>query len=592
MLRHLSIRLFLLIALMTMVAFGALGYALVLEHTRHLEHGVIQSAIRLSDTIKRGTRHSMLQNRKEDVYRMIRDVADQEGMERIRIFNKEGLITFSTDRAEAGATVNKQAEACTACHARDLPLERLDRPDRARIFATPDRGRVLGLIDPIYNEADCASQACHAHPEAQKVLGVIDIQMSLRAIDRELAEQGRRMMLFTYLAMLFIASASGLFLYRFVHRPVKGLMEGMRRVASGDLSHRIAEGSQDEIGALAAAFNRMAEDLGQANEKLMQWGRTLEQRVEEKTRIIQQAQARVVHNEKMASLGALSAVVAHEVNNPLSGVLTYARLVRKKLRRIAGEGPEAAEMDRYLAAIESETARCGNIVKNLLAFSRQSPTSVQEVEVNRIVEKTLFLIGHKLELQRIAVTRKIAEGLPGVVCDADQVQQALLALLNNAVEAMPEGGGIRITTRRKETPPPSPPPEGEGREQLAPLHPTCRSHEVATRRPPSGKGDGGLGLVPPSGGWVEIVVEDTGCGIPEEAMPRLFEPFFTTKEGKGGLGLGLSVVYGIIKRHQGAIDVVSEVGKGTRVTVGLPGGVAINDERGTEKQRGTRNAER
>jgi two-component system NtrC family sensor kinase len=557
-LRHLSIRLFLLIALMTLVAFGALGYALVREHTRHLEHEVIQSAIRLSDTIKRGTRHSMLRNRKEDVYRMIRDVADQEGMERIRIFNKEGLITFSTDRAEAGGTVNKQAEACTACHARDLPLERLDRPDRARIFAGPDGGRVLGLIDPIYNEADCASQACHAHPEAQKVLGVIDIQMSLRAIDRELAEQGRRMMLFTYLAMLFIASASGLFLYRFVHRPVKGLMEGMRRVASGDLSHRIAEGSRDEVGALAAAFNRMAEDLGQANEKLVQWGRTLEQRVEEKTRIIQQAQAREAHNEKMASLGALSAVVAHEVNNPLSGVLTYARLVRKKLRRIAGEGPETAEMDRYLAAVESETARCGNIVKNLLAFSRQSPTSAQEVEVNRVVEKTLFLIGHKLELQHIAVTRQLAEGLPGVVCDADQIQQALLALLNNAVEAMPEGGGIKIKTGVR-----------------------CQVSGVRDSSLPDTRHPTPNTESPEAGSWVEVMVEDTGCGIPEEAMPRLFEPFFTTKEGKGGLGLGLSVVYGIIKRHQGTIDVTSEVGRGTTVIIGLPGGVAMNDERGT-----------
>ncbi len=543
-LRHLSLRLFLLIALMTTVTFGALGYALVQEHTRHLEHGVVQSAIRLSDTIKRGTRHSMLQNRKEDVYRMIRDVADQEGMERIRIFNKDGLITFSTDHAEAGTVVNKQAEACTACHARDLPLERLDRPDRARIFTTEGRGRILGLIDPVYNEAGCASSSCHAHPEAQKVLGVIDIQMSLRAIDRELAEQGRRMMLFTYLAMLFIATASGLFLYRFVHRPVKGLMEGMRRVASGDLSHRIAERSQDEIGALAAAFNRMTGDLEQASEKLVLWGRTLEQRVEEKTRIIRQAQARVAHNEKMASLGALSAVVAHEVNNPLSGVLTYAHLVRKKLRRVAGEGPETAELDRYLGAIESETARCGNIVKHLLTFSRQSSVTVQEVQINRVVEKTLFLIGHKLELQRIVLTRSFEEGLPTVVCDPDQFHQALLATLNNAVEAMPDGGEIRVTTRRRQTPPPAPPPEGEG-------------------SPP---------YDPPSGEWVEVAVADTGVGIPPEVMPRLFEPFFTTKEGKGGLGLGLSVVYGIIKRHQGTIDVVSEVGKGTTVTVGLPGG--------------------
>ena len=210
---------------------------------------------------------------------------------------------------------------------------------------------------------------------------------------------------------------------------------------------RIPRQTETEYGRLATSYNKMAEELGQAQQQLREWTHTLEQRVAEKTRTLQQAQARLVHNEKMASLGALAAVVAHEINTPLSGVLTYTKLVRKMMGD-SGPKPERLEsIHKYLITMETETARCGNIVKNLLEFSRQSGAVTGEADVNDILERTLFLIAHKLELQRIHLNRELDHDLPRLSGDADQIQQALLAILINAVEAMPEGGELKVATR-------------------------------------------------------------------------------------------------------------------------------------------------
>ena len=227
----------------------------------------------------------------------------------------------------------------------------------------------------------------------------------------------------------------------------------------------------------------------------------------------------------MASLGALAAVVAHEINNPLSGVLTYTKLVHKMIGD-TGPQPERVEsINKYLATMEKETTRCGNIVKNLLEFSRQSGAVTGEADINDILERTLFLITHKLELQNIRLTRDFSPDLPVLNCDTDQIQQAMLAILINAVEAMPEGGQLKVATR----------------------------------------------MITDSGErQIQIEIADTGVGIPDEVMDRLFEPFFTTRHDKKGVGLGLSVVYGIIRRHHGKIDVQSRVNEGTTFLISLP----------------------
>ena len=534
MLSSLSMRLFALIAVVTLVGLSMLAWAVVRLHTTNLEHETVQGALRLSDTLRRSARHSMLEDRKDDVYQMMRTVGRQPGIERLRIFNSEGLIVFSSVADERGTTVDQEEEACTRCHKEGEPISHPDERELTRIFSAADGHRLLGLITPIYNATSCAGVDCHVGPDEQQVLGVIDMQLSLAGIDATLLRHNRRFLYHICLLMLIIASTSGLFVWGFVHLPVKALIHGTERIRTGDLDYRIPLQSRSEMGRLASSFNEMAEDLGEAQGELKEWTRNLEERVEEKTRNLQKAQEHLVQREKMASLGTLAAVVAHEINNPLSGVLTYAKLLHKMMQG-EGPGPERLESVRkYLKTIETEVSRCGEIVGNLLEFSRKSGTAAEEVDLNELVERTLFLIGHKLRLQEISLEKDFSTDVPPVTCDADQIQQALLAILMNAMDAMPDGGVLKVGTRL------------------------------------GGPGDAGERCV-------EIEVTDSGVGIPPEIEDRLFDPFFTTKQDKESVGLGLAVVQGIVKSHHGKIDVESEPGKTTFVMT-LPQHTAVREE--------------
>ena len=230
-------------------------------------------------------------------------------------------------------------------------------------------------------------------------------------------------------------------------------------------------------------------------------------------------QEELIQTEKLASLGQMAASVAHEVNNPLSGVLIYTKLLLKKIDSGTFSKQEALG---YLSKMDSEVSRSSRIIRNLLDFARQSEPLLRTVDVNPVMEQALSLVSHQAELQNIEVVKELSPSLPNLMGDFDQLQQVFTNLILNAVQAMPNGGGLTVCT--------------------------------------SLVGDGQL----------RIDVQDTGCGIPKENLRNLFTPFFTTKEKGKGVGLGLAVVHGIIQGHQGRIEVQSEEGKGTTFTIYLP----------------------
>ncbi len=501
--------------------FALFGYWNLRLQKQHSEEAVLQSADRISDVIRRSSRYQMLRNDREALYETIRTIGTEPGIRRVRIFNEEGRISFSTDPAEMNRLVDKQAEACYVCHAQEAPLERLDRPDRARIFTDAAGRRTLGLIRPIENEPACATAACHAHPAERRILGVIDTDLSLDTVDAQLAERQAQMVRFTLLAMVLASLVSVVFVWAVVHRPVKELMAGTQAMAAGNLEHRLPVRSGDELGELAASFNQMAADLARARGELTDWARTLEERVEQKTSELQQAQEHLVRSEKMVALGKLAATIAHEVNNPLAGILTYARLCLKQLDRPEVQHETRAEVLEQLRIIERESRRCGEIMRNLLSFARQAPPHRQPSELNALVERTLALVRHELELRGIELQTRLAEELPAVPCDPSQVQQVLLALMVNASDAMPRGGRLRVESRL-------------------------------------------------AGNHVEVHVRDNGVGIPSETLPHIFEPFYTTKEDQHRTGLGLAVARSIVEQHGGAINVESAPGVGTEFVVRLP----------------------
>jgi two-component system NtrC family sensor kinase len=508
---------------------------------------MIRGASQFSDTVKRSTHYAMLQNRWEDAFHIMNTIGKQDGVARVRVFTKEGTILFSTDRIEVGKAVNKRAESCYACHAAERPLERLMLPDRARVFRDAEGQRLLGMITPLYNEAGC-TEGCHVHPETKRVLGVLDITLSLARVDEEIAAVTRRTVAFAGTTLLLLAIILAIIVRRGVVRPVRELVEGTHRVAQGDLMHRIPVRTADEVGALAASFNQMTEALGKAQGELDALVETLEQRVEERTRELREAQAQLVQTEKLASLGKLSASIAHEINNPLSGILTYAKLISRKLRTGRTDADAVQATLQQLGLVERETQRCCSIVRNLLDFARQREPSFQPVDVGAVLGEALSLLENRLAIQNVEVTRELAP-LPTVQADFGQLRQAFVNILMNACEAMPRGGTLTIRAFQGAAGQKSRGAEEEG----------STGAGVSAPLPPR------LPAPLPS---VVVEVSDTGQGIPPEHLSKIFDPFFTTKEK--GTGLGLSVVYGIVEKHGGKIAVESWAGRGTTVTLRLP----------------------
>lgn len=509
------------------VIFALLGYLNTRLHRQHLEAATLTSAERVSDVIKRSTTYYMLRNDREGLYHVMSTIADEPGMVRVRIFDRDGRISYSTDPAEVSHIVDKDAEACYGCHAHSQALSRLNRPDRFRVYRNGGGHRVLGIITPIENQPACSNAACHAHPASQQILGVLDTSMSLAKADMQLAQSSQVMWIYDGIAMLTIALVSGAFVWREVAGPLKKLKTGTERLAKGKLGYQIEVQSHDEVGDLAQSFNSMSLQLRAANEEIVAWAKHLEDRVDEKTRELKRTLEEVLHVEKMASIGKMAAVVAHEINNPLSGILTYAKLLRKWVDR--GQATEKKqEATECLDLIAAESRRCGDLVKNLLTFSRTAPMNLESTDVNVIVNRCLMLVRHQMEMGGVQLQLDLAEGLPPVQCDGAQIEQVLLALVMNAIDALPRGGNLWLKTRLSKS-----------------------THEI------------------------EFEVRDDGVGIAPELLRRMFEPFLTTKESGRGVGLGLAVSRSIIERHRGKIEVQSEVGKGTTFVVRLP----LHDEK-------------
>ncbi len=491
---RIGIRLILGAALVTATVIGGMAYAILRSQTAQLMAERTRSADQLSETIKSAAHFDMLENRRENLHRQIRDVGalKKEGIRKVRVFNKEGKIMFSSTSEEIGTTLDPQGEACYACHAKGRPLERLEIQARARVFQATDGTRVLGVINPIPNEASCSTADCHAHGAKQSLLGVLDVNVSLAEVDEEIAHTRKVIVTSSILAILAVSIMMWWLNHRLVELPVAALVEGTRRVSEGDLGMSIPFIGRHELGELAKAFNEMIHHLAETQRQL--------------------AQA-----DKLASVGRLAAGLAHEINNPLTGVLSYASLLRKRMEH---DPPACEDLD----VIVRETVRCRGIIRGLLDFARPTAPARKPMDLDEVVRRSVSVVMTQLSLNHVVLSLDLAADLPTVEADANQIQQVVVNLLLNAADAIgTEGGSIRATTRRG----------------------------------PSSS--------------IELLVEDSGRGIPPEDLPRIFEPFFTTK-GNHGTGLGLAVSWGIVEAHGGSLEVQSEPGHGTRFTLRLSTG--------------------
>ena len=614
---QIGLKLIIAVGVITIAIIGAFSYFSIGAQGDALLSQAGIHANKLSEAIKNSTHTSMLQNKKEEIHAIINTVSHEPSILEIRIFNKEGVVTFSSRDNLVGKMVDKRAESCYACHAENQPLQRLPMDDRTRVYRiSPDSARILAVINPIYNEPSCYQANCHAHTKEQTVLGVLDIKMDLKDVDRQIEESKFRLIVFAVMAILALSLFIAYFVRKWIGKPVSELVKATNEVSAGNLNYTIDNPGKDELGILAKSFNKMTKSLAEAKLQLFQ-------------------------SDKMASLGRLAAGVAHEINNPLTGVLTYSSFLLKRTK----DNPELQES---LEVIVRETIRSREIVKSLLDFSRQSPPKKHDADINKILKSAIEVVASQLLLKRIELDARFDASLPEVKVDANQIQQVIINLLVNAADAIGDNGGkisvvpslislsphglaqikaavcpkghdlmdselkiyglptvkVKVVSNGNVGIINLDPVYGKHRHEygiaiekgkgLQVLCPQCSSSliEENVDCPKCGSAvchfevlSHGMfeGCTNPGCTWqrwqamdeaghkdyIEVRIADTGQGIAKEDLSRIFEPFYTTK-GEHGNGLGLAVTWGIMDNHDGTVNVESELGKGTTFILHLP----------------------
>jgi len=486
---------------------------------RHQEKELIQNSVKYGysfvDYIKKSTRYGMLTFQELIIQQTIEAIGSAEGVIDVRIIDRQGKIKYSSTKQGVGEVLPKESPICLSCHVSGKPIK--DTPSWS-IHKGEKDFRILNFVQPVYNEPSCYTSTCHAHSKDQRVLGVIEANLSLEILDKSIKKQGIAITVYV-LAFLFVISVVlCLILWNLVSTPVSMLAKGMERVAGGDLDYTINIKRKDEMGELANAFNAMTSDLKKAKDELMEWGNTLEKKVQEKTETIHRAQAQLVHSEKLASLGRMAAGVAHEINSPLTGIVTFGHLLQKKF-------PPGTQEREDIEVIIDQANRCSTIIKGLLGFARASAAEKALTNVNDVLHSSMNIVRNKADFFDIKLITDFDPALLRVKADSSQLQQVFLNMIVNAADAMEGKGTLTVTTRN---------------------------------------------ISENNQDFIEVVFRDTGPGIPQDNLEKLFEPFFTTKPVGKGTGLGLAVSHGIIQDHGGKIAVRTKLNEGSSFIIKLP----------------------
>ena len=471
---------------------------------------------------------SMMENDQTNLQRMLDQINTMSGIDNVSMYDKNNNLVYTSIINDSTSHSDPD---CISCHEDFNQMFSTDKKSYRIVDAdsecvmNPKNGNIRNLLikSPVLNTPSCSAAACHAHSPDEKVLGSLIIKMPLQGLDNALKESTTDYFLLASVLTVFLIVFLIYFTNKRIKTPLNELIKASEAVTRGDKSKRlqIKPHQLSDMRMVSHAFNEMLDNLQSANLELENWSQQLEYKVQKKSEELGQAHNELINIERIASLGKLSLSVAHEINNPLSGILVYSKLVQKQLSNPNLDQDKISNMLKHLKLIESETKRCGDIVKGLLDFSRKDQEGFEPKHLHEILLETFDLMAHTMKIGDIHFISDLAAKKEMISCSPNQIKQACLAIMVNASEAVAKNGEIVVRTFN------------------------------------------------PDENHVRIEFTDNGVGIANEDISHIFEPFFSTKEKTTGIGLGLSIVHGIVQSHKGKIEVKSERGKETTFAITL-----------------------
>jgi two-component system, NtrC family, sensor kinase len=519
------------VLIITLLSFFLyISFALIFRsvYEEYLNTVIRQSGNNIGSLVEGALYHSMLENDKGALQNTLDIIHTMPGIEDVNMYDSEEDLVYSSLSADTTGNINPNCKSChknikTMFPRKEKSYKIISSESECKMSKSENDHRHLLIKSPILNEKSCYQSSCHYHKVNEDVLGSLVIKIPLKDLDAAVKKSSTEYFLLASLTTILLVTFLMFFTRREIKNPLKALIKTSLAVANGDRNTRveIKPNQLDDMRMVSQAFNDMLDNLQSATNELENWSQQLEYKVQKKSEELGAAQNELMHIERLASLGKLSSSVAHEINNPLSGILIYTKLIYKQLSNPELDDAKKESMLKHLKLIENETKRCGDIVKGLLDFSRKDQNDFEPAHLNEILQETYILMTHSIKIANISFLKDFSAKPDLIYCSPNQIKQACLAMLVNASEAVLENGEIIIKTSN------------------------------------------------PDDDTVRLEITDNGIGISPEDIPHIFEPFFSTKQDASGIGLGLPIVHGIMLSHNAKIQVRSEPGVGTTMSVTL-----------------------
>ncbi|WP_297093895.1 ATP-binding protein [uncultured Draconibacterium sp.] len=516
-----------IIAILSLFLF--ISYSLIF---RSVYEGYLRTVIRqqgdnIGSIVEGSLYYSMLKNDKSALQSTLDIINSMPGIDEVNMYDNADSLVYST--SIVADSLMRNGPNCMSCHDNFSDLfPTKQKAYRIIDFKSPcnieqnDKGhRQLLVRTPILNERSCYVSACHAHSQNEEILGSLIIKVPLSELDSAVNKSSTEFFLLAIIVTIILVSLLIFFTKNKIQKPLNEIIVASEEVSKGDRSRRleIKPYLLEDMRSVSLAFNNMLDNLDAANRELENWSHQLEYKVQRKSEELAEIQNELIHIERITSLGKLSSSVAHEINNPLSGILTYSKLVAKKLAKLDLPDDSKDSMLKHLKVIENESKRCGSIVRGLLDFSRKDQENFEQHSLNHILKESYTLMAHQMHIAGIHFYTDFAATSDLILCNDNQIKQVCVALLVNAQEAVTTNAEVLIKTSN---------PDAE---------------------------------------HIKMDIIDNGVGIAKEDISRIFQPFYSAKQRASGIGLGLAIVHGIVQSHKGKIEVVSEPGKGTTMSV-------------------------